>query len=73
MEYKYWEKRVDNRAIGEARTKELIIDRFWVLKRSIDRERDDFLIQRKLTSVSSIEPPRFGIIQSKFRENIKKL
>ena len=73
MEYKHWEKRVDNGSIGEARTKEFIIDRFWVLERSIDRDGADFLIQRKLTDISSIEPPRFGIIQSKFRENIKKI
>ncbi len=73
MEYKYWEKRVDNGTIGEVRTKELIIDRFWVLERSIDRDGADFLIQRKLTSISSIDPPRFGIIQSKFRENIERI
>lgn len=70
LEYRHWEKRVDNGSIGEARTKEFIIDRFWVLERSIDRDGADFLIQRKLTQISSIEPPRFGIIQSKFRENI---
>lgn len=73
MKYRHWEKRLDNGSIGEARTKELIIDRFWVLERSIDREGADFLIQRKLTQISSIEPPRFGIIQSKFRENINSI
>jgi hypothetical protein len=73
MEYKQWEKRVDNGAVGEARTKEIIIDRFWVLERSIDRDGADLLVQRKLTSISSVDPPRFGIIQSKFRENIKNI
>jgi hypothetical protein len=73
LEYNHWEKRVDNGTIGEARTKELIIDRFWVLERSIDRDGADFLIQRKLTDISSIDPPRFGIIQSKFRESVKNI
>lgn len=64
-------KRADNGTIGESRTKSFLIDRFWILERSVDIEGADFLIQRKLLSQSILDntPPRFGIIQSKFSQD----
>lgn len=66
-------KRADNGAIGESRTKSFLIDRFWILERSVDIEGADFLIQRKLLSQSILDnnPPRFGVIQSKFSQDEK--
>ena len=40
-------KSMENGSIGEARTKELLIDRFWILERSVDVQGADFIIQRK--------------------------
>ncbi|MDA3883237.1 MAG: hypothetical protein PF481_08115 [Bacteroidales bacterium] len=64
-------KRADNGSIGEARTKSFLIDRFWILERSVDIEGADFIIQRKLTEKSILDttPPRFGIIQAKFSQD----
>lgn len=63
-----WLVRMENGSIAEARTKALLIDRFWILERSVDIEGADFIIQRKLTSKTLLDrdPPRFGIIQTKF-------
>ena len=65
--------RADNGSIGEARTKAFLIDRFWILERSIDKNGADFIIQRKITSQNILDdiPPRFGIIQAKFSINDK--
>lgn len=64
-------KRADNGTIGESRTKAFLIDRFWILERSVDMEGADFIIQRKLHSQSILSetPPRFGIVQSKFSQD----
>ena len=64
-------KRAHNGIIGESRTKSFLIDRFWILERSVDIEGADFIIQRKLvdTSILDNRPPRFGIIQSKFSQD----
>ena len=43
-----WLKRMENGTIGETRTKAFLLDRFWVLERSVDIEGADFLIQRKI-------------------------
>jgi hypothetical protein len=67
-----WLKRMDNGAIGEARTKAFLIDRFWILDRSVDIDGADLIIQRKITAVNLLDPkpPRFGVIQVKFFNNI---
>lgn len=73
-------KRAHNGEIGESRTKSFLMDRFWILERSVDKDGADFIIQRKLYGQSILDdkPPRFGIIQSKFSQdeqtshNIKK-
>ena len=65
--------RADNGSIGEARTKAFLIDRFWILERSVDKDGADFIIQRKITKQNILDevPPRFGIIQAKFSSNEK--
>ena len=67
----YGIKRAHNGVIGESRTKSFLIDRFWILERSVDIEGADFIIQRKLKGQSILDnkPPRFGIIQSKFSQD----
>lgn len=63
-----WLKRMDNGAIGEARSKAFLMDRFWILERSVDIDGADFVIQRKIRAVNLLDPkpPRFGIVQVKF-------
>lgn len=71
MKQSYGIKRAHNGVIGESRTKSFLIDRFWILERSVDINGADFLIQRKLHSQSILDdkPPRFGIVQSKFSQD----
>ncbi|MBD7970349.1 hypothetical protein [Paenibacillus gallinarum] len=71
--YESWMRSNDNGVIGEARTKALLLDRFWVLERSIDAEGADHIIQRKNPKSSLLGPipPRLGFIQSKFRMNFE--
>ncbi|MES2802596.1 MAG: hypothetical protein V4654_08910 [Bdellovibrionota bacterium] len=66
-----WLKSMQNGSIGEARTRAFLIDKFWILERSVDIEGADFLIQQKvsLDVLMKREPLRFGIVQSKFFEN----
>ena len=45
-----WLKAMQNGVIGEARTKSFLLDRFWILERSVDIQGADFLIQRRITS-----------------------
>lgn len=66
-----WLKRMENGAIGESRTKSFLLDRFWVLERSVDIEGADFLIQRKLfrDELFNKTPSVLGIIQVKFYDS----
>lgn len=66
-----WLKSMQNGSIGEMRTKAFLIDRFWILERSVDIHGADFIIQRRLygKNILDTEPPRFGVIQAKFSEN----
>lgn len=63
-----WLKRMENGSIGEATAKEFLIDRFWILERSVDIHGADLIIQRRLTSQNLLDknPPRFGVIQVKY-------
>lgn len=67
-EFPTWLKAMQNGSIGEARTKAFLLDRFWVLDRSVDIDGADFIIQRRLTSQNLLDksPPRFGVVQVKF-------
>ncbi len=62
---------MQNGSIGEARTKSFLIDRFWILERSVDIDGADFIIQRRLNAenILDTEPPRFGRVQAKFSQN----
>lgn len=66
-----WLKRMQNGTIGEARARSFLIDRFWILERSVDIEGADFIIQRRITSSSlfDLAPPRLGIVQAKFYQS----
>lgn len=66
-----WLKAMQNGSIGEARSKAFLLDRFWVLERSVDIEGADFIIQRRLTQKNLLdrEAPRLGVVQVKFFGN----
>lgn len=59
---------MQNGAIGEARAKAFLLDRFWVLERSVDIDGADFIIQRRLTGKNLLdrEAPRLGVVQVKY-------
>ncbi|MEO1985129.1 MAG: hypothetical protein ABGX47_00515 [Martelella sp.] len=63
-----WLKVMENGAVGEARTRSFLIDRFWVLERSVDTDGADFLIQRRTTTQRFTDrvPPRVGVVQAKY-------
>lgn len=63
-----WLKAMENGGIGEARAKAFLLDRFWVLERSVDVEGADYLVQRRLTAQNFMDrdPPRLAIVQVKF-------
>jgi hypothetical protein len=68
-----WLKSAQNGSIGEARTKAFLMDRFWVLDRSVDIESADFLVQRRITGKHILDEnaPRFGVVQAKFSQDEK--
>jgi len=63
-----WLKAMQNGTIGEARAKAFLLDRFWVLERSVDIDGADFIIQRRLTGKTLLdrEAPRLGVVQVKY-------
>lgn len=65
-----WLTIMENGSIGEARTKALLLDRFWVLERSVDIEGADFIVQRRAVA-HRLNSPRalFGLVQAKFLQN----
>ena len=65
-----WLRRMENGSIGESRARCFLIDRFWILERSVDIHGADILIQRRITSENILDPspPRFGVTQAKFYE-----
>jgi hypothetical protein len=66
-----WLKRMEDGAIGEARARAFLADRFWILDRSVDMTGADYLIQRRLTDRNFLDerPPRLGVIQAKFLQD----
>ncbi|HHW2661449.1 hypothetical protein ACM747_22055 [Pseudomonas aeruginosa] len=66
-----WLKIMEHGASGEARTKAFLLDRFWVLERSVDIDGADFLIQlRSLNNrFTDSAPPRVGIVQAKYYQD----
>jgi hypothetical protein len=41
-----WLKAMENGALGEARARAFLMERFWVLERSVDVEGADYLVHR---------------------------
>ncbi|MGO9122893.1 MAG: hypothetical protein ACLQPD_35390 [Desulfomonilaceae bacterium] len=66
-----WLKAMENGSIGEARARAFLIDRFWILERSVDIDGADFLIQRRLTEKNFLDQkaPRLGVVQAKFAQD----
>ncbi|MFW0717392.1 hypothetical protein [Pedobacter sp. N23S346] len=63
-----WMKRMHNGSLAEARARAFLLDRFWILERSIDIDGADFIIQRRLNQANLLdrEGPRFGVVQVKY-------
>lgn len=63
-----WLKAMQNGALGEARARAFLLNRFWILERSVDFQGADLFIQRRLTDRNLLdrEPPRLGMVQVKF-------
>jgi hypothetical protein len=66
-------KQNKNGAKGEARTEAVLLDEFWVLRRSVDVEGADFLVQLPSDSLEELRVKRdkiqiFGIVQAKYFE-----
>jgi len=63
-----WLKSIDHGRIGEARTRAILLNTFWILERSVDIEGADFIIQRKIWGRNLLDarPPRLGYVQSKY-------
>ena len=67
------EKQAMNGAKGEARTEAILLDEFWVLRRSVDVEAADFLVQLPSDTIEELRMKKdkiqvFGIVQSKYFE-----
>lgn len=64
---------MQNGSIGEARAKAFLMDRFWILERSIDINGADFIIQLRLTNRTLLDrnAPKLGFVQVKFSESKK--
>lgn len=63
-----WLRAMENGSLGEARTRAFLVERFWVLERSVDMDGADFLIQRRAAAqrFTDRSPPRVGVVQAKF-------
>lgn len=63
-----WLKIMQNGSLGEARTKAFLLDRFWVLERSVDIDGADFLVQARAlgTRFTDLSPPKIGVVQAKY-------
>jgi len=59
---------MEHGSLGEARTKAFLLDRFWVLERSVDIDGADFLIQKRALGArfTDLTPPKLGVVQAKF-------
>lgn len=64
---------MEHGSIGEARTKGILIDRFWILERSVDINGADFIIQYRDPKIKFTEKNRLrvGIVQSKYIQDEK--
>jgi hypothetical protein len=62
---------MEHGALGEARVRAILLERFWVLHRSIDVDGTDYLVQVRPRSLARFldAPIRAGRIQAKFVEH----
>jgi hypothetical protein len=63
-----WLLAMEHAALGEARAKAFLLDRFWVLERSVDIHGADLLVQLRESHTSTLDRSnsRVGFIQAKF-------
>ncbi|MEN4568886.1 hypothetical protein [Pantoea agglomerans] len=66
-------KQGENGAIGESLTQSILLKRFWVMRRSVDIDGADFLVQRRSDSLEELRQRAlaidiFGIVQAKYFE-----
>ncbi len=63
-----WLRSAQHGALGEARIRALLLERFWVLERSVDVDGADYLVQLRPRSLARLldEPVRLGRVQAKF-------
>ena len=68
-----WLKIMEHGAAGEARTKAFLLDRFWVLERSVDIDGADYLIQLRSLAQRFTDraPPVVGVVQAKYFQDRK--
>jgi len=59
---------MEHGTLGEARAKAFLLERFWVLERSVDIQGADYLIQRRITDRNFMDrsPPNLGVVQVKY-------
>lgn len=58
---------MEHGVLAEARVRALLLERFWVLARSVDVQGADFLVQLRPETLAVLdEPIRLGRVQSKF-------
>jgi hypothetical protein len=60
---------MEHASIGESRVRALLVERFWVLERSVDVEGADYLIQCRLVPSATSTPIRLGRVQAKFLQD----
>lgn len=63
-----WLKSMWNGQKGEAVTKSILLQRFWVLERSVDVNGTDYIIERGMLrkSINDFDYPRLGLVQVKY-------
>ena len=65
-----WLRALEHGAIGEARARALLVDRFWVLERSIDVEGADLLVELKPPPYTALDRNRpLARIQVKYLQD----
>ena len=62
---------MEHGVLGEARAKAFLLDRFWVLERSVDVQGADLLVQLRDARASLLDPSssRVGFVQVKFLQD----
>jgi hypothetical protein len=68
-----WLISAEKASAAEARARAFLLDRFWVLERSVDIQGADLLIERRLGRRSLLDrrPAAYGIVQVKFYGDVR--